>query len=209
MNKRHFNTKHHLGINSLLRPRLRKINDLHIIIGIKGKDKTNSGLMVKTWDVPTLTRFQCLTLKCYPISFMLGPIMPKEIPPATFPYSPNHNPNVSCAFHARYIGHSTEDCMIFKNKVQELIDQKLMSFSEEQPNVKTNLLPVHNGPVVNASIEKEHTKVIKEVAEVKTPMMVVMENCKSMVSWKIYIMIVMFVKWSLINVMSWKVVYKV
>lgn len=36
-----------------------------------------------------------------------GVIMPKEIPPATFPYHARHNHNALCVYHARHIGHST------------------------------------------------------------------------------------------------------
>ena len=76
--------------------------------------------------------------------------MPKEIMHALPPYNNQHNPNVSCAFHVRYIGHSTEDCLVFKARVQELIDQKVLSFSEAGPNVITNPLPDHCGQIVNA-----------------------------------------------------------
>ena len=75
--------------------------------------------------------------------------MPKEIPPVVHPYGPQYNPNVSYAFHTGYIGHSTEDCGLFKSRVQELIDQKVLSFSEAGPNVITNLLPDHCGQIVN------------------------------------------------------------
>ncbi|XP_050889620.1 uncharacterized protein LOC127094899 [Lathyrus oleraceus] len=74
-----------------------------------------------------------------------GPIMPKEIPPAMPPYNNKHNPNVSYAFHVGYIRHSTEDCLVLKARVQELIDQKVLSFSEVGPNVITNPLPNHCG----------------------------------------------------------------
>lgn len=83
--------------------------------------------------------------------------MPKEIPLATFPYHSWHNPDVSCALYAGYIENSTEDCLVFKAKVQELIDHKILSFSEEQPNVKTNPLHIHNVPIVNEIIEDECT----------------------------------------------------
>lgn len=79
-----------------------------------------------------------------------GAIVPKEIPSTVYPYGPKYNPNASCAFHADYIGHSTEDCGLFKSRVQELTDQKALSFSEAGPNVIINLLPDHWGLVVNA-----------------------------------------------------------
>ncbi|CAL5198230.1 unnamed protein product [Lathyrus oleraceus] len=79
-----------------------------------------------------------------------GAIVPKEIPSAVYPYGPKYNPNASCAFHTGYIGHSTKDCGLFKSRVQELIDQKVLSFSEEGPNAIINLLLDHYGQVVNA-----------------------------------------------------------
>lgn len=71
--------------------------------------------------------------------------MPKEILPTVYPYVPKYNPNASCVFHAGYIGHSIEDCGLFKTRVQELIDQKVLSFYEAGPNVMTNPLPDHYG----------------------------------------------------------------
>lgn len=64
--------------------------------------------------------------------------MPKGIPPAVYPYGPKYDPNVSCAFHVCYIRHSIEDYGLFKNRAQELIDHKILSFSEEGPNVRTD-----------------------------------------------------------------------
>ena len=57
--------------------------------------------------------------------------MPKEIKPSRFLYHPKHNPNVTCRYHAGYIGHSIEAYFIFKNKVQELLDQKFIFFTEK------------------------------------------------------------------------------
>lgn len=76
--------------------------------------------------------------------------MPKDIPPAVPLYNNKHNPNVSCAFHAGYIGHSTEDCLVLKARVQDLIDQKALSFFEMGPNVISNPSPNHCGQIVNA-----------------------------------------------------------
>lgn len=81
-------------------------------------------------------------------------IVPKEILPAVFPYNPKHNPNVSCAFHAGYIGHSDEDYFVFNNKVHELIDQDILSSTEEKPSVKNNRLPNHDGLIVNVVLEE-------------------------------------------------------
>lgn len=52
-----------------------------------------------------------------PILILAREIMHKEIKPSRFPYNPRHDPNAIFGYHARYIGHSTEACIIFKNKV--------------------------------------------------------------------------------------------
>lgn len=85
----------------------------------------------------------------------MGAIVPKEIPPTTFPYHAKHNPNASCAYHVRHIGHSIEDCWRLKSRVQELIDQDVLSFSEAGPNVRNNPLPHHSGQVVDVVIGGE------------------------------------------------------
>lgn len=79
-------------------------------------------------------------------------------------------------FHFEYIGNSIEDFLVFKNKVQELIDQKILSFSKEHPNVRTNPLHVHNESVVNVINEEECIELVKEVDKVKTLMRVVLRK---------------------------------
>lgn len=71
-----------------------------------------------------------------PYLIQQGLIIPKGIPPIFYPYGPKYNPKASCAFHAGYVGHATEDCGLFKTRVQELIDQKILSLSSEGPNAK-------------------------------------------------------------------------
>ena len=46
--------------------------------------------------------------------------------------------------------HSIEQCMALKHKVQSLIKAGWLTFQEDGPNVKTNLLPNHGGSDVNA-----------------------------------------------------------
>lgn len=84
--------------------------------------------------------------------------MPKEIPLVVYPYGPKYDPNAFCAFHASYIGHPSEDGSLFKTRVQELIDQNVLSFYEEGPHVRTNMLPNHNGQAVNAIINEKCIK---------------------------------------------------
>lgn len=66
-----------------------------------------------------------------PIMIHVGEIVSKEIKPARFPYHLRHDPNATCRYHAGYIGHSIKACLIFKYKVQELLDQKLLYFTEK------------------------------------------------------------------------------
>lgn len=77
INSLHFNTKHHLGINSL-QLRLHKIYDPHRITKIRGRDKTNSGITVNIEDANTLMKFQRLTPNCYLILFMWGKLFLKR-----------------------------------------------------------------------------------------------------------------------------------
>lgn len=108
----------------------------------------------------------------------VGEVVPKEIKLAIFPYHPKHDPNASCVYHAGYIGHSIHDFYVFKNKVHELLNQKLLAFTEEQLNVKKNSLPGHDGSAVNAIDDVEYTKVINEVSRVKTSMSIIKERLK-------------------------------
>lgn len=46
---------------------------------------------------------------------------------------------------------------MFKNRVQDLIDQDILSFTEDKPNVKNNSLSNHGCPTINAVLEEEET----------------------------------------------------
>ncbi|XP_050877108.1 uncharacterized protein LOC127080861 [Lathyrus oleraceus] len=105
-----------------------------------------------------------------------GAIVPRELPTTSPPFNHSHNPNATHAFHAGYIGHSTEDCWALKKRIQELIDQEILSFSEENTNVKANPLPNHGGAAVNAVIEEENVESILRAEEVKTTMSVVLQR---------------------------------
>ncbi|XP_050876611.1 uncharacterized protein LOC127080324 [Lathyrus oleraceus] len=103
-------------------------------------------------------------------------IVPKELPATTPPFHAKHDPNASCAYHAGFIGYSTEDCWALKYKIQDLINQDILTFSEEKPNVKTNPLPNNCGAAVSAVIGEENTKFILRAEEVKTSMSVVLQK---------------------------------
>ncbi|KAI5426489.1 hypothetical protein KIW84_032066 [Lathyrus oleraceus] len=64
-----------------------------------------------------------------PILVEVGEIVPKQTEPAKFPYSHKHDPHATCGYHAGYVGHSTESCHVLKARIQELVDQKLLSFT--------------------------------------------------------------------------------
>ncbi|XP_050889234.1 uncharacterized protein LOC127094445 [Lathyrus oleraceus] len=127
---------------------------------------------------PQLDKIPVPYAELVPYLIHVGAIVPRELPAASPPFNRSHNPNATCAFHAGYIGHSTEDCWALKKKIQELIDQDILSFPDEKPNVKTNPLPNHSGAAVNTMIEEETVESILRVEEVKTPMSVVLQRLK-------------------------------
>ncbi|KAK2428833.1 hypothetical protein QL285_027320 [Trifolium repens] len=63
-----------------------------------------------------------------------GMVTPIASLPRNPPFPAWYDPKAKCAYHADAEGHSTENCRVFKNKVQELIDKKLLSFKEGEPN---------------------------------------------------------------------------
>ncbi|XP_050916578.1 uncharacterized protein LOC127131705 [Lathyrus oleraceus] len=111
-----------------------------------------------------------------PYLIHVGAIVQKEIPAASPPFHPKHDPNPSCAYHAKFIGHSTEDCWTLKYKVQDFINQEILSFSEEKPNVNMNPLPNHGSSEVKAVVEEETTESVLRVDDVKTPLLVVLKK---------------------------------
>ncbi|PNX74236.1 hypothetical protein L195_g030152 [Trifolium pratense] len=60
-----------------------------------------------------------------------GMVELKPLPPVEPAYPPTFDENARCDYHAGAPGHNIENCKGFKHKVQELINQKLLSFKEE------------------------------------------------------------------------------
>ncbi|XP_058774324.1 uncharacterized protein LOC131648596 [Vicia villosa] len=60
-------------------------------------------------------------------------IAPRPTRPAKFPFPKEYNPNVKCDFHDGISGHSIEDCNVLKEKVQDLVDKKILSFKDISP----------------------------------------------------------------------------
>ena len=60
-----------------------------------------------------------------------------------------YRPDQRCAYHSNSVGHDTEDCINLKHKIQDLIDQEVVSLQPAVPNVNTNPLPNHGGENTN------------------------------------------------------------
>ncbi|XP_069154398.1 uncharacterized protein [Solanum lycopersicum] len=60
-----------------------------------------------------------------------------------------YRPDQRCAYHSNSVGHDTEDCINLKHKIQDLIDQEVVSLQPAAPNVNTNPLPNHGGGNLN------------------------------------------------------------
>ncbi|XP_015163374.1 uncharacterized protein [Solanum tuberosum] len=60
-----------------------------------------------------------------------------------------YRPDQRCAYHSSSVGHDTEDCINLKPKIQDLIDQNVVSLQTVAPNVNSNPLPNHRGATIN------------------------------------------------------------
>ncbi|KAK2414832.1 hypothetical protein QL285_037374 [Trifolium repens] len=63
-----------------------------------------------------------------------GMVTPEALRPMTALFPVWYDTKAKCEYHAGTEGHSTDNCRTFKNKVQELIEQKLLTFKEGEPN---------------------------------------------------------------------------
>ncbi|XP_058725809.1 uncharacterized protein LOC131597113 [Vicia villosa] len=98
----------------------------------------------------------------------------RDAPNAPDTQSPNYNANARCAFHSGAAGHDTEKCIALKNKVQDLLDQKIIQFTPT-PNIANNPMPAHGGSGVNA-IESEEISVISDVGCLTFPLVSVKQH---------------------------------
>jgi len=83
------------------------------------------------------------------VANQMAVISPEKIYQPHFPKW--YNPNATCAYYGRTPGHSTEQCMAFKRKVQSLIEAGWLTFQEDRPNVKTNPLANTEGELLMPS----------------------------------------------------------
>ena len=60
-----------------------------------------------------------------------------------------YRPNQRCSYHSNSFGHDIEDCINLKQKIQDLIEQEVVSLQPAAPNVITNPLLNHGGGNVN------------------------------------------------------------
>ncbi|KAK2430191.1 hypothetical protein QL285_028556 [Trifolium repens] len=63
-----------------------------------------------------------------------GMITPRALKPMFASFPNWYDPKAKCEFHLGAEGHTIGNCKAFKRKVQELIDKKLLSFKEGEPN---------------------------------------------------------------------------
>lgn len=74
-------------------------------------------------------------------------LIAKEIPRENPPVFVGFDPSKSFDFHRGEKTHTTDNCLVLKNKVQNLIDKGLLSFKNAQPHVQQNPFLDHIGGV--------------------------------------------------------------
>ncbi|XP_028220332.1 uncharacterized protein LOC114401964 [Glycine soja] len=97
------------------------------------------------------------------IANQLVVVVPRKIFQSPFPKW--YNPSATFAYHGGTPGHSIEQCLALKSKVQSLIEAGWFTFQEDGPNIKTNPLANHGGGAVNAiEVSRSHRpKLLKDV----------------------------------------------
>ncbi|GAU48362.1 hypothetical protein TSUD_282430 [Trifolium subterraneum] len=77
--------------------------------------------------------------------------------------------DLTCSFHQGAPDHDVERCYALKKAVQELIRNKVLSFKDENSNVRNNPLPNH-GSSVHFIQSCQETSTILSVKNIKTPL---------------------------------------
>ena len=99
-------------------------------------------------------------------------VSPRKVYQSIFPRW--YNPNATCAYHGGVLGHSIEQCVAFKHKVQSLINVGWLTFQEYIPNVRTNPLASHGGSADNA-VEEWEPRGLKKTWDVSTSRRFILE----------------------------------
>ena len=87
------------------------------------------------------------------------------------PYPKWYDPNSRCDYNCGAQGHSNENCLRLKYKVQLLIKVGWLDFNRNNgPYVTKNPLPNHVGPNINAIMEESSMRIKTRVDEVKSSM---------------------------------------
>ncbi|XP_070048473.1 uncharacterized protein [Nicotiana tomentosiformis] len=84
------------------------------------------------------------------------------------------NPNKICAYHSGMKGHTIDECRTLKDRIQTLIDNKVIQAEEVAPNICNNPLPYHRGKGVNVietdeEWDPEGNALIKVLSEAYVP----------------------------------------
>lgn len=66
-----------------------------------------------------------------------------------------------------------ENYFAFQNRVQDLIEAKVDTFTPRRPNVNTNPMPTHGGALVSAIEEINKGELIEKVELIQTPNVVI------------------------------------
>ncbi|XP_058783483.1 uncharacterized protein LOC131658172 [Vicia villosa] len=98
-----------------------------------------------------------------------------ELGPPPSPLPLGYDVNARCEFHSGAPGHTIEKCRAFKLKFQDLLDDKIISFTPTGPNVQNNPMPPHTG-ATNAVELWDEQILVTDVNEVKMPLATVKEH---------------------------------
>ncbi|KAK4737568.1 hypothetical protein R3W88_001265 [Solanum pinnatisectum] len=79
------------------------------------------------------------------VAGFIHPVGPKPINTSSKFYLADRR----CAYHSNSVGHDTEDCINLKHKIQDLIDQRVVTLQTAAPRVNSNPLPNYGGATIN------------------------------------------------------------
>ena len=112
----------------------------------------------------------------YPKLVQDGLLSPVDIPPLQPSYPRWYNKNVHCNYHSGNRGHSIENCMALKRRVQDLIKKGELTFEDEDvPDVNRNPLSNHREPRVNAVESDKEMQVKRNIKDIHMPLKLVHE----------------------------------